>query len=156
MGHPVTYYHLPTNTVDRLPDAARRVDTGQWVLALRSADVATQQACGWYKVAETAPPDDTATDTFDRSVQLIAGVPTVVWTQRPKTPTELDGAKSAATQTTLEGNARNAYTANRNFLAVASPTNAQVVAQVRALTRQQNAVIRLLVARDLLTDPVVD
>lgn len=33
---------------------------------------------------------------------------------------------------------------NTTFLAVASPTNAQVTAQVRALTRQTNAIMKLL------------
>lgn len=39
--------------------------------------------------------------------------------------------------------ARNALQANRDFLAIGSPTNAQVLAQVRALTRQCNGLIRL-------------
>ena len=56
----------------------------------------------------------------------------------------------------LHSKARQAYTANRAFLANATPTNAQVLAQVRALTRQTQALIRLVVARDLLLDEVVD
>lgn len=56
----------------------------------------------------------------------------------------------------LHTKARQAYTVNRAFLANAAPTNAQVLAQVRALTRQNQALIRLVVARDLLADEVVD
>jgi hypothetical protein len=56
----------------------------------------------------------------------------------------------------LHTKARQAYTNNRTYLAIATPTNAQVVAQVRALTRQMNALMRLAVFRDLLTDEVVD
>jgi hypothetical protein len=56
----------------------------------------------------------------------------------------------------LHTKARQAYTVNRAFLANAAPTNAQVLAQVRALTRQTQALIRLVVARDLLVDEVVD
>lgn len=40
--------------------------------------------------------------------------------------------------------ARQAHTENLTFLGVASPTNAQVVAQVKALTRQSNKLIRLV------------
>lgn len=37
-----------------------------------------------------------------------------------------------------------AIAGNITYLAIASPTNAQVAAQVRALTRQVNAVMRLI------------
>lgn len=43
---------------------------------------------GWLPVAETPRPDDTATMTHDRAVELVAGVPTVTWTPRPWTATE--------------------------------------------------------------------
>lgn len=56
----------------------------------------------------------------------------------------------------LHGRARQALVDNASFLAVASPTNAQTLAQVRRLTRQHNAIIRLLAAvegdRDLLVE----
>jgi hypothetical protein len=44
--------------------------------------------------------------------------------------------------------ARDALDDNATFLAIGSPTNAQALAQIQALTRQVNAVIRLL-ARQL-------
>lgn len=52
----------------------------------------------------------------------------------------------------LHTKARRALTGNATYLALTTPTNAQVAAQVKALTRQTNALIRLLVAADLLTD----
>lgn len=55
-----------------------------------------------------------------------------------------------ANETTLTGKARAAITANDAFLAIASPTNAQTLAQVRTLTRETTAVIRLLLGADLL------
>jgi hypothetical protein len=44
---------------------------------------------------------------------------------------------------TLEQRAVNALVNNRAFIANAAPTNAQVVAQVKDLSRQMNALIRL-------------
>ena len=41
--------------------------------------------------------------------------------------------------------AANALSVNATFLAIASPTTAQAVTQVKALTRQVNAIIKLLV-----------
>lgn len=46
---------------------------------------------------------------------------------------------------TLEDRAKNALTANADFLALDAPTNAQALTQIKALTRQTNAIIRLLV-----------
>lgn len=46
---------------------------------------------------------------------------------------------------TIRTAAHNALQSNRTYLAINGPTNAQVVAQVAALTRQMNGVIRLLI-----------
>jgi hypothetical protein len=51
---------------------------------------------------------------------------------------------SETVRTTLQQQAAAAMEANRTWLAVAAPTNAQTLAQVRALTRQMNGAIRLL------------
>ncbi|GGK32129.1 hypothetical protein GCM10010124_26130 [Pilimelia terevasa] len=51
-----------------------------------------------------------------------------------------------ANQAAVLDRARRALVANAAYLAVAAPTNAQVVAQVRRLTQQSNALIRLAVA----------
>lgn len=52
----------------------------------------------------------------------------------------------------LHAKARAAMAVNAAFLALPTPSAAQVAAQVKALTRQNNALIRLLVGSDLLTD----
>lgn len=52
--------------------------------------------------------------------------------------------KVAANRSTIEGQAETALGANTTFLAIASPTAAQNAAQVKALTRQSNKLIRLL------------
>lgn len=43
-----------------------------------------------------------------------------------------------------------AFQANQDFLNLASPTNAQAVAQTKALTRQMNGLVKLLNRRGLL------
>lgn len=44
---------------------------------------------------------------------------------------------------TLQDQAEQALAANRTFLALASPTNAQTLAQVKMLSREANGLIRL-------------
>ena len=103
----MTYAYVTNSTVQatgRLPSAARRLDTGQWVLGLADATVELQQACGWYEVADTARPADTPIATYDRDVVLVAGTPTVVWTERAKTPAELDAETEQAERETRDGN----------------------------------------------------
>lgn len=72
-----------------------------------------------------------------------------------------DGSKSetwtppagspAANAQTLRDKAASALTTNATFLGRANPTTAQVTAQVQALTRQVDALIRLLVTADTST-----
>lgn len=54
-------------------------------------------------------------------------------------------AVAESNRETLIAQARAALAANRAFLATGTPTVAQNGAQIKALTRQMNAVIRLLV-----------
>ena len=49
-----------------------------------------------------------------------------------------------ANRESIKAQAKNALESNRDFLALQSPTNAQTLAQVKALTRQNIGVIRLL------------
>lgn len=78
-----------------------------------------------------------------------AGVQT---SQRALTATEVGGFSVLAAQAVLEANAdtirtkaQQALTINATFLAIATPTAAQIAAQTRALTKECNAIIRLLV-----------
>jgi hypothetical protein len=78
--------------VGRLPDSARRLDSGQWVLGLPTASAAIQQACGWFAVTDTPRPADTSTTTHERDVVLVSGVPTVRWTSVPKSTQAINRA----------------------------------------------------------------
>jgi len=54
---------------------------------------------------------------------------------------------------TLHQKAMAALTNNATYLGIANPTNAQAVAQVTALTRQVNGIIRILLNQtDIITD----
>jgi hypothetical protein len=61
----------------------------------------------------------------------------------PRVP--LDRSDEYATK--LREQALTAHAANRTFVALNSPTNAQNAAQIKALTRQINGVIRLLLGQ---------
>jgi hypothetical protein len=77
-----------------VPPSARRLDNRAWVLGLPDASDALKAACGYLAVVTTPRPADTATETSDRSVQVINGVPTEVWTVRAKAADELNPPKS--------------------------------------------------------------
>lgn len=89
---------------------------------------------------------DDSTDTYTAYDQ--AGN---VTTTRPFTAEETARAQALEAAATASNNfatvrtaATNAIASNQTFLGIASPTNAQAVAQIQALTRQVNALIRLV------------
>jgi len=60
------------------------------------------------------------------------------------------------TRAELHVRARQAFTANRTYLDkvnAGTATQAEHIAQVAALTRQMQGILRLLVGRDLLDEP---
>ena len=94
------YALIDNNTVTRtwgnLPrEAMRRQDTGEWVMNLEYADTAQRAACGLYEVIDAPQPVD-PDGVAERSIDVIGGVPTVVWTVRPYTADELAAAAADA------------------------------------------------------------
>lgn len=59
---------------------------------------------------------------------------------------DIDNTQST-NQAALQSKAQAALTANATYLAIGSPSNAQVSAQVTALTKEATAVIRLLLGQ---------
>lgn len=52
--------------------------------------------------------------------------------------------QESVNERTIEQQARTALTNNKEYLAIGQPTQAEAVAQVKALTRQMNKTIRLM------------
>lgn len=81
---------------------------------------------------------------------------TVTTTTTPNGKTQTVAWKpgtTGANQQTLQQRAATALTNNQTFLAIASPTQAQAVAQVQALTRQVDGLIRFLLGQfDTIAD----
>lgn len=57
-----------------------------------------------------------------------------------------------ANHVALYNKAVNALTSNIEFLGIGNPSNAQLSAQVTALTRQTNGIIRVLIGQLSVTD----
>lgn len=125
-----------------------RINGGQ-VVAVSRAEVLPDLS--WLPVTETARPADTPTATWDPVLTVAAGLPVLGWIPRPWaaaelaaiTPARMAELVAGVNGETLRSRAQAALTANASYLAIASPTTAQNAAQIKALTQQVNAVIRL-------------
>ncbi len=105
LDNPVVSNAIVNGSEGNIPEAARRLDNNNWVLGLRTyATVAQQQACGWYLVVDVVKPADTPTHTYDRTLTLPAGIPTVTWVQRAKSAQEIANATADANTAVLAAN----------------------------------------------------
>ncbi len=85
---------------DLLPPDDPTAGDRWWDLRQHDQDFATWETeviapHGWLPIVTAERPPDTATDTSDYSLELVAGVPTEVWTVRPWTQAELDAQMQA-------------------------------------------------------------
>jgi hypothetical protein len=130
-------------TQGRLPNSARRLDTGEWVMGLASASTALRNATGWYEIVDVAQPADTPTHTTDRSVTVQAGIPTVTWTQRAKTAQEIASANQQANLTTIDTNLAQDLTALQAIIDSTNATiNANPAAAIKTIARAQRRQIK--------------
>jgi hypothetical protein len=98
---------------------------------------------------------DDGTSTYTRWNAAGTVVESRAFTAPEATLATLDTASATATtnKATLESRATTALANNATFLAIGAPSNAQIVAQAQALTRQVDALIRLALGRlDTITD----
>jgi hypothetical protein len=145
----MTYAHVVGGTIQavgRVPRGARRLDTQEWVLGLRDAGTAIQEACGWYRVAETARPTfNAATHRLERSVQLVAGVPTVEWTVVELTADEKAELTADTNRDHIEDRLRSEIAWLTTAIgSVDGADAAQVKAAVKRLMQQNRAITRFL------------
>jgi hypothetical protein len=96
----MTYALVRANVIEQVGPPRLWFDGSRW-WDFRPQDPATYAAAGWLPVTDVPTPADTATDTYDRSVTLVAGVPTVTWTQRPWTAEELAAREAAANEAVI-------------------------------------------------------
>jgi hypothetical protein len=138
MGDAMNYALIVNNAIEavqgRLPRGADA--DGQWIEPVTEANAAS---CGWFPVVDVSRPDDTDTHTHDRSVELVNGTPTVVWTERPWTAEELTARTQAANAATLsDRDTLDVKLAElRSFLTDPDVEFANNVANTTALTAQQ-------------------
>lgn len=97
----MTYALVRNDIIEQVGPPRLWFDGTRW-WDFRPQDPATYAAAGWLPVVDVAKPDDTATDTYDRSVTLVAGVPTVTWTSRPWTVEELAAQAAAANEVAID------------------------------------------------------
>ena len=125
-----------------LPATAQRLDNGAWVMNVRQADVATQEACGWYRVVRVDRPADDPTKNVARTIELVDGVPTTVWTETDKTQDELDADAQKAADQAERDQVRDIVGQLDTYLEIGSPTAAQTRTQVDRLTRAVRRLIK--------------
>jgi hypothetical protein len=149
-----------------------------WDLRQFDQDLATWESevigpHGWLPIVTAARPPDTDTDTHDYSIQLVDGVPTEVWTQRPWGQVELDAQEAnantaemvAESDTTVDKliavvEALNAITDTPNATINQNPAAIikNLARECKTIARQVNREARLTSGRteDTDTGPVTD
>lgn len=65
-------------------------------MSVPAGSVGPADGTGYYEIIDAVRPADTATATFIRTLELVAGRPTVVWAERAKTQDELHRATAIA------------------------------------------------------------
>ena len=179
MGDAVSYARVLDDAIatldpppDVLPPEDPTAEGRSWDLRRHDYDEATWESDivgphGWLEVVTTPRPPDTDTITHDYSVELVAGVPTEVWTSRPKTPDEVAAAESSANTTQMRTESDEAVDklilVVEAFNAITALTNADINAnpaavikdlarECKTIARQANREARMTSGRTESTD----
>ena len=89
-------------SVGRLPNSARRLDTRDWVMGLADAPSKLVAACGYFAVVDQPPQYDAATEVLERGDVFLSdpSSPVVGYTVRDKTAAELAAEADEAARET--------------------------------------------------------
>ena len=103
---------------------------------LTYATVAELQALGWVEIVDTPRPATDPTGSHSRTVEVVDGVPTVVWTLTPYAQEQLDQQAAEAADAAERQQIKNALATLDNIIDSAdSMNNAQIRAAVGYLAR---------------------
>lgn len=128
-----------------MPHAARRLDTADWVLGLHDAPDDLKAACGYLPIKTTPRPAPSRPELIiERALEVFDGTPVETWTERAPTADEAATRTAEQNGSTLRAAAKAALATNAAYLAITTPSAAQVATQVRALTHQTSALTRLV------------
>jgi rhamnose utilization protein RhaD (predicted bifunctional aldolase and dehydrogenase) len=145
MGHLMKYAQVidgKIETVGRLPESGEELVGKAWVMGLSNASVAKQEACGWFVLNDDAVrPADTAEESSDRTIELVNGRPTVVFTARPKTDAELTADAEQAERDAADQRIKGAVEALERIQQVREMSNAE---QTEAIQQLAAAAVHLV------------
>jgi hypothetical protein len=111
---------------------------------LRSASDEKLESLGYYEVVETPAPTPAQGNTVESTVELVNGIPTRVWTERPMTPEELLAQTRLANRTTLETNLDADIVTLQNTINTANATiNANPAAYIKDTARAVRRLAKL-------------
>jgi hypothetical protein len=137
MGHLMKYAQVidgKIETVGRLPESGEELDGKAWVMGLSNASVAKQEACGWFVLIDDAVrPADTAEESSDRTIELVNGRPTVVFTVRPKTDAELTADAEQAERDAADQRIKGAVAALARIQGAGEMSNREQTEAIRHL-----------------------
>jgi hypothetical protein len=143
------YALIINNTIEavqsRLPRGADA--DGQWIEPVTEANAAS---CGWFPVVDTLRPADTDTHTHDRSVELVNGTPTVVWTQRPWTAEDLAALAEQANEAAIDAYLNDALALIDTITSRAAvPFTQQGVRDVQGDCKDLGRILRRIIRKQL-------
>lgn len=147
VGGQILEYDIP------YPQRWRRLTDGQEV-AVRDGTEADRQACGFFAITLVPRPTTAVDERADRTVEMVNGTPTEVWTVRDETAQEFQDRHRKETNVTLRDaqRARNFINASVAFRALANPTNLEFRNHLRLTSLAVEELLRQVIGGELLDD----